>query len=150
MTRRTLVILSTVAAACGGDRPAPHQVAGTVPPPLAHHAAPSCPLPAVKPLVDDDAPREGLEGEDRIAKPRGKDRCETADTNLARVETAILASKGGGKPARSTPWDKKRTPERMAQVTRRLALLPAEKENLDVYGFTVLGRHEFGSYAYAY
>ena len=148
MTRRTLVLLA--AAACGGDRPAPHRVPGTVPPPLARHAAPSCPLPAVGPLVDDDAPREGLEGEDRIAKPRGKDRCETADTNLARVETAILASKGGGKPAGSQPWDKKRTPERMALVTRRLALLPAEKENLEVYGFAVLGRHQFGSYAYAY
>jgi len=149
MTRRALVLL--VCVGCGGDRPGPNAATGAPPPPLPRHAAPTCPLPALAPIVDENAPREGLEGEERLAKPTGGDTCQTADSNLARVEAAILgAPPRSGAPARSKPWDKRRTPERMAQVTRRLALLPAEKENLDAYGFTVLGRHEFSSYAYAY
>ena len=148
--------LLLVLAACGGDRqpaakPAPPPappVATSTPPPA--HPAPVCPLPALAAFTDPDAPTDGLEGMSRIEKPRTKDACELADTNITRAEGAILAAKRTAAGPTSKPWDRKATPERMKQVARRLALVPEEKQRLNANGFVVLGRHPFGSYALAY
>jgi hypothetical protein len=153
---RKLGILTTALLACG-DRtpPMPRSPASpvaqeAVPTPAAHHAAPGCPFVPLPPLDTSDRPREGVEGESRVEKPERGDRCETADSNLARVEKAILASNLEGKPAKSRPWDHKRTPEFERLVERRLALKPAEQKLIAQQGFVVLARHEFDNYGMAF
>src|SRR4051812_33808805 len=116
---RKLTTLLVVVAACGSDhqpasRPVPEgePVAPVATPAPRNHPAPTCPLAnAAWSGADPDAPVEGLEGESRNAIPPSGDRCEPADSNLTRVETAILAAKRTGSIT-SKPWDHKRAPER--------------------------------------
>lgn len=153
---RKLGILATTLLACGDRTPPPPRSPTSpvaheaVPAPAAHHAAPGCPLVPLPPPDTSDRPREGVEGEARVEKPEHGGRCETADSNLARVEQAILASDARGKPARSKPWDHQRTPEFARLVERRLALKPAEQKLLAQQGFVVLARHEFPNYGMAF
>ncbi|HEX7840843.1 MAG TPA: DUF3160 domain-containing protein [Kofleriaceae bacterium] len=153
---RKLGILATTLLACGDRTPPPPRSPASpvaqqaAPAPAAHHAAPGCPLMPLSPLDTSDRPREGVEGEARVEKPEHGDRCETADSNLARVEKAILASDARSKPAKSRPWDHQRTPEFARLVERRLALKPAEQERIAQQGFVVLARHEFPNYGMAF
>jgi hypothetical protein len=155
---RTLGLLAMVAVvACGDRTPSPPRspaspigapsATSTAAPP--HHTAPGCPFLPLPPMSSDGR-REGIEGEDRVAKPPHGDRCATADSNLARVEKAILADQPEGKSAKSRPWDHKRTPELAGLVERRLAMSPAERERVAQHGFAVLARHQFSNYAQAF
>ena len=87
-----------------------------------------------------------------VAKRRYREiLCETADTNIARAEAAILAdAKDGGEKAASTPWDKKKPPASFERVAKRLSLSRAERDLVTKNGFTVLGRDERASYAWAF
>lgn len=151
---RKLGILASVVLACGDQTPPPPRSpvspVAQAPTPAARHAAPGCPLVPLPRLADDQRPKEGFEGEARIEKPAHGDRCETADSNLARVEKAILASNVDIKPAKSKPWDHKRAPEFGKLVERRLALAPAEQQRIAQQGFVVLGRQEFANYGKAF
>src|ERR1043165_4614394 len=85
-----------VAVGCGDRTPSPVPPSSSTAPSASsassaaapHHAAPGCPLLPLPPMASDGR-REGIEGEDRIAKPPHGDRCATADSNLERVEKAI-------------------------------------------------------------
>ncbi|HEV7557963.1 MAG TPA: DUF3160 domain-containing protein [Kofleriaceae bacterium] len=150
--RRNTILLA-VLAACGDARPVPSSTstAAVTPPELPHHAAPSCPMAPPAPAADDETTRkEGLEGETRKADPTPKgDRCDTADSNLARSEAAILADKPGTAAA-SRPWDHARVPDRMKLVSRRLALGTAEQKMLADQGFVVPARLTYSNYAQAF
>ncbi|HEY0480334.1 MAG TPA: DUF3160 domain-containing protein [Kofleriaceae bacterium] len=151
---RKLGILVTTLLACGDRSPPPPRspAAPGVPPATAaaHHTAPGCPLMPLTPIDRSNEPTEGVEGESRIARPAHGDRCATADSNLARVEKAILASQDHGKPARSRPWDHRTPPRFAGLVERRFAFRPAEHERIADQGFAVLARHSFSNYGMAF
>jgi hypothetical protein len=149
---RKLGLLAITALACGDRTPSPQRSPGTSaasPVAAARHAAPGCPLLPLAPVASDER-REGREGEERIARPEHGDRCATADSNLERVEQAILADRAERPPARSRPWDHRTAPQHATLVERRLALRPAERKLLAQNGFVVLARQEFANYAKAF
>ncbi len=156
MHRLGLLVIGIVACNDRMQSPPKAPIASTEPPPAApahHHTAPDCPLPPLAPLADAVEHVEGSEGEARIEKaPRG-DTCATADSNLQRVEKAILATRYSGSAAsaaKSRLWDHKRTPEFARLVERRLALSPAEHKLLTDQGMVVLGRQTFENYGKAF
>ena len=152
---RTLTALAALAA-CGSPHVAvtpPPAPAHARPPPLARTTPPSCPLPAAPPSdVDDSRPADTHDA--RRDTPAHGDRREVADTNLARVEAAILrAHDEASAPAprvASAPWDRKRPPAYDSLVTARLALDADEHAHLARDGFVVLPRVTFASYASAF
>ena len=85
----------------------------------------------------------------RVKKPRTKDVCEPADTNLAAAEKQILAGAAGPAAPRRT-WDRASAPQYMGLVDARLHLAPAERALLQKNGFVVLASHPVSAYATAY
>ncbi|MCX5746004.1 MAG: DUF3160 domain-containing protein [Proteobacteria bacterium] len=111
------------------------------PPDVVRHPAPTCPLAALVVEPDPDAPTDGLQGMARRETPLTKGgTCEVADSNLARVEQAILTGPSREVPVTSTPWDHKRPPKHLGLVDTRFALQPDERALLDRNGFVVLAR----------
>ena len=151
---KTLAVLCAIAAC--GEPPPSSRPATPTPEPVAaaiSHAAPSCPLapPDLGSGSDADTPTDGINGEERIAKPRRKgDTCETADSNLDRVEQAIASEPADGKPVGSRPWDRRSKPKYDALVDARLQLSPDERQRLAANGFVVPARLGFGGYATAF
>jgi hypothetical protein len=143
------IACAVVCAACGDRTPAPtpHPVTPAVA--ASSHAAPTCPLappPSAQPAADparDDA-------DDPMRVHTSKDTCAVADTNLDRVERAILAPANRGTVAGSTRWDRKTRPKFTSLVEQRLAVQPGEKELLEANGFFVAPRLTFDSYALAF
>jgi hypothetical protein len=153
-----LLIASVASIACGGDRqpparpsPTPEPGAGSAPGFAAAPAAPvACTFPPA-PVPPADPPPEGDhdDGTGRRVEADGQV-CAVADENLRRVEAAMRAAPADRKPVAASPWDKRATPERMALVRRRLALLPAEEKLLRDNGFVVLSKHTFSNYGAAF
>ncbi|HEX3761312.1 MAG TPA: DUF3160 domain-containing protein [Kofleriaceae bacterium] len=152
MRRLGLLVIGIVACSDRIQSPPRAPVASTAPLPAAaaaRHAGPSCPLPPLAPVPGATESGEDPEFE-RIAKaPRG-DTCATADSNLQRVEKAILAPANPVAAAKSRPWDHKRTPEFARLVERRLAMSPAEHKRLTDQGMVVLARYSFENYSKAF
>ena len=156
------VVLCVIVAACGDRTPPPVPAAvarGDVAPPTPpHHAAPSCPL--APPLVaaagsdaasaNDDEQEDGINGESRVAKPAHGGTCEVADSNVERVEHAILADATARKPAGAHPWNHKTAPKYEALVDNRFVLSAAEQKLLAGNGFVVPARLAFDNYALAF
>ena len=158
--RASVAALFAVAACSGSDRAA-HPVGDPVTPPSARpdpgpgHLAPgTCADPPKTYTSDADDTRIVDLPESRIATAPHGDRCAVADSNLARVEAAILRAHddAGSRPAApaTRPWDHKRAPLYDKLVANRLALAPAEQQHLARDGFVVLPRLPFASYAAAF
>ncbi len=163
--RRLLLGLTACAlgAACAAGPvravEAPAAVAAPTAPPTGapSHAPPTCPLPGPSgaPVDDTATAADPPDGASRRAAPLHGDTCETADSNLRRVEAAILAAAAKPRPGTTrtvpaTPWDHVRPPARQALVARRLALRPSEQKTLTENGFVVLERQTFRSFARAF
>ncbi len=152
---RIALAVCAVGLACGGDptpptKPSSDQPIGPVAV-AASHAAPTCPFAAIgSGSADDDAPVDGLNGEDRLARPAHGGRCEIADSNLDRVEQAIAKLPNTGAPAASKPWDHHATPQFDAIVDARFHLSTDERARLAHNGFVVPARLEMGTYARAF
>lgn len=156
--RRMSLLAASLLAACGQPtrppatppaptpEPAPRAPTPPVDPPVARHAAPTCPFTPYTMPADPDAPHDGVEGMARRAKPEHGDRCETADSNLARVEKAILATPAPAPVKRADkPWDGRAKPKFTPDIDRRLALTADEHAHLARDHFVVLDRFT-GSY----
>lgn len=92
----------------------------------------------------------------RRAAPRDPaDRCEVADSNIARTVQAILAAPPAptappGRPSSgSLRWDRRSAPLHLDRVERRFGLRPSERTRLFAQGFVVPERLRFDSYAVA-
>lgn len=86
----------------------------------------------------------------RVHAPPNKDVCAVADSNISRVEAAILDGRAKGLAnAPHAPWDKKSRPSHLDKVNARLALTSAERELLSKNGFVVLPRETYSTYAWA-
>ena len=89
----------------------------------------------------------------RRAVPRDPaDRCEVADSNIARTVQAILAAPPAppGRPVPASPrWDRRSAPLYLDRVERRFGLRPSERTRLFAQGFVVPERLRFDSYAVA-
>jgi Protein of unknown function (DUF3160) len=117
--------------------------------------------PAPPRACSDDAPDAGDPLEWASARPalatpdRPGDTCAVADSNLTRVEAAILAPRTGaaalttGAITEASPWDHHRKPARLDDVARRFGLGRDERERLEKNGFVVPARLELATYAEA-
>jgi hypothetical protein len=126
-------------------RPAPDAGATRVAPPEppSSYAEMCVPKKEAEPFPESE-PDEVWAG--RVRKPRTKDVCETADTNLAIAEKAILAAP----PPKSAGARAAGPPKYMDLVDARLHLSPREKAMLKANGFVVLASKPAGSYANGY
>ncbi len=152
--------VSLLVAACSGGDHAARPLAEPNPAPAAPvrataHGAPyTCPQVPLHYTSDADDARIADQPGSRIATPPHGDRCAVADSNLARVEAAILrAHDAGGPPGAavpSKPWDRARPPLYDKLVAHRLALGADEQQHLARDGFVILPRMTFASYAAAF
>jgi hypothetical protein len=87
-----------------------------------------------------------------VAAPEDpKDLCAVADSNLDLAAKAILAApRPAPAAAASAPWNHRSKPARLADVTQRFALQPAEIAALSKNGFVVPARLTLGTYAGAF
>ncbi len=166
-----LLVASVTGGACGHSvAPAPTPTpafaadAAQASAPAAGRCAPWA-VPAAAPAVTSDT---GDTKPGRRATPSNAarpDLCETADSNLARAEQAILAE-DPATPAgdRAAPaeaprndrgrswraWDHTTPPERLDRVAQRFAFTGAERARLREHGFVVLARVSDPTYAWAF
>ena len=158
--RASAALVLLLAAACSGeDHPArplaePGLATPAPAPPTARVTPYACPESPPHYTSDADDTRIVDQPESRIPTPPHGDRCAVADSNLARVEAAILRAHDQGGPARaaapSKPWDHVRPPLYARLVAHRLALGADEQQHLARDGFVVLPRMTFASYASAF
>jgi hypothetical protein len=124
-------------------------------------AGPALPRVASDPICKPAAPKPAEPapdaGEDyseqpgRLEKPDDpKEVCATADSNLTRVEGAILDTKRPpGVPAAASAWDGKKPPRYLDAVQKRFDLSPAELAAIGKNGFAVLDRLNYPSFGFA-
>ncbi len=109
---------------------------------VAWHTAASAPTAP----PDESAPAR------RATPEHAQDRCETADSNLATAEQAILALDRADTSADAVrawpPWDHKSAPEHGQAVARRFAFTRAESAALRDRGFVVLSRVPSTTFAF--
>jgi Protein of unknown function (DUF3160) len=168
MRTTTAAVVTVLLLACGASRPQlearrnartvggpPHNV-GPEPAPAdedgyAELCAPRPDEPELQAGASDADAEEAWAG--RVRKPRTKDLCETADTNLALAEKAILAGTAPS-PEPSLPHARSAKgaagAKYMDKVDARLHLSSHEKGMLDANGFVVLASKPAGAYATAY
>jgi hypothetical protein len=143
---RSSALCLLVLSACGTS--AAHDVPVAVTPPK---VAPPPPAPAPACVPAPAAPAADEEREDFAARATPsdpKDVCAVADSNLARVEDAILAwPTATPAPAARAPSG---APATLGAVARRLALSPGERARLLRDGLVVPARLEEPSYVWAF